>query len=196
MPYETTSLEGDLDTALKTLETALAAAGGAVAVIRWSLPQISVLRQVVSEMELTMSRVREQLAATPQAIPAPSPQPAPLPQQVRPAPSAPETEADDSAGNYAEAPAGVSHASHCLRLDVRTGTGSLDLKEVDSSVNENPAVVDVALLDYDGSNAALKVWIDASDPDAVREELLESLQRRLDDGEAEIRIVFEEKSAA
>ena len=84
-------------------------------------------------------------------------------------------------------------ASHCLLLGVASKIGSLDLKAVDGSVNENPAVVDVALLDYDGRKASLKLWINgAADPAGVRDALLGSLRRRLgDEDEAEVQIEFE-----
>lgn len=83
--------------------------------------------------------------------------------------------------------------SHCLRLGVASKSGSLDLKAVDGSVNENPAVVDVALLDYDGRKATLKLWINgAADPAGVRDALLGSLRRRLgDESDADVQIEFE-----
>ncbi len=88
--------------------------------------------------------------------------------------------------------------SHCLRLGVSSRAGSLDLKAVDGAVNENPAVVDVALLDYNGRQATLKLWINGSaDPVGVGEALLGSLRRRLgDERDADIRLEFEEGSAA
>ena len=95
----------------------------------------------------------------------------------------------------ADEPAGEAGqpASHCLLLGVASKIGSLDLKAVDGSVNENPAVVDVALLDYDGRKASLKLWINgAADPAGVRDALLGSLRRRLgEEDEAEVQIEFE-----
>lgn len=89
-------------------------------------------------------------------------------------------------------------AARCLRLGVSSRGGSLDLKAVDGSVNENPSVVDVALLDYDGRHATLKLWINESaDPNGVRDALISSLRSRLgDEGEADVSIEFEEESAA
>ena len=88
--------------------------------------------------------------------------------------------------------------SHRLRMGVSSKAGSLDLRAVDGAVNENPAVVDVALLDYDGRNATLKLWINgAADPQAVRESLITSLRGRLgDEQEADVRIEFDEVAAA
>lgn len=92
-----------------------------------------------------------------------------------------------------DSPVAEGQPSHCLRLGVASKVGSLDLKAVDGSVNENPAVVDVALLDYDGRKATLKLWINgAADPVGVRDALLGSLRRRLgDESNAEVEIEFE-----
>ena len=83
--------------------------------------------------------------------------------------------------------------SLCLRVDVWAKSGSLDLRAVDRSINETPAVADVALLDYDGRSATLKVWVDASDsPSEVRRVLLDSFRRHLaEEEEAEVHIGFE-----
>jgi len=48
---------------------------------------------------------------------------------------------------------------HCFRLEFESQPGPLDLRTVDDAVSEHPAVRDVALLDYDGHRATLKVWI-------------------------------------
>ncbi len=50
----------------------------------------------------------------------------------------------------------------CFRLEFESRSGPLDLRIVDEAVGEHPAVRDVALLDYDGRKATLKVWIDGS----------------------------------
>ena len=211
-------LAEELDDALKTLESALAAAGGAATMIRSALPQIVTLAQVVGEMEATMARVRQQIGAPSQATPAPTMQtPPPAPADIFRAPAqevsepeqrfaeaasespAPPAELDEQAAAPEEVQAeAIGRTSNCLVLDVSTKAGSLDLRAVDGSVNENSAVVDVALLDYDGRHATLKVWIDASaNPNTVRESLLESLRRHLaDDKDAEVRIDFEASSAA
>ena len=47
----------------------------------------------------------------------------------------------------------------CFRLEFESKRGPLDLRTVDDAVGEHPAVRDVALLDYDGRRATLKVWI-------------------------------------
>lgn len=88
-------------------------------------------------------------------------------------------------------------ATRCLRLKVSKKSGSLDLKDVDGSVNENASVMDVALLDYDGRQATLKLWVnEKSDPKGVREALLTSLRNHLGEAETELDIDFEEENAA
>lgn len=278
----------ELDTALSSLDAALADASKAVGTIRGKVQQFAALAAIVQEMDEAMARARSSLSAPPasassptlapplRAVPAQpqserepvaaqpdavqpepladaSPAEGSLPQPIAPRedsgpgeaatePSTPEgetipeaaveqpvNEAEQSAfaaqaaeaigralpprspttveaeaveaetveAEKAEADAG-SAVSHCLRLGVSSKTGSLDLKAVDGSVSENPAVVDVALLDYDGRQATLKLWINnAADPHGVREALLASLRRRLgDEQDAEVRIDFEEGSAA
>jgi hypothetical protein len=48
-----------------------------------------------------------------------------------------------------------------FRLEFESRPGPLDLRTVDDAVSEHPAVRDVALLDYDGRKATLKVWIES-----------------------------------
>ena len=118
---------------------------------------------------------------------------------VRPKPAAPDPATVEAPGAPVEAEHGsTAPASHNLQLRVSTISGSLDLKAVDRSVNENPGVVDVTLLDYDGRNATLKVWIDPdADPRAVQDGLLTSLKQHLAQGqEANVVIEVEGDAAA
>lgn len=187
---ERTLLVGELEGALAKLESALTEASRAIVVIRGSIPQISALAQVVTTMESAMTFARERLGA-PQ--PAETPplrtvppqetfQPAPAPEATTPAPAA-ETAAP---------------AQYCLRLRVGSKIGSLDLKAVDSAVNEQTAVTDVALIDYDGRQATLRVWIGGpEDAEITRKSLQNSLRKRLgDEDAAEIDIEFDERAAA
>jgi hypothetical protein len=198
--YQDGSFAQHLDGALDSLETALNEAGRSAATIRSALADIASLEQRsreveerAREMEAAMTRARESLSLP--FISINTAQPA-----LRPVESwESETATGAPAGDPGQADEPVpGTTSHCLRLDVTSKSGSLDLKVVDSSVNENPAVVDVALLDYDGRVASLKIWVsEAEDPDEVREALLSSLQRRLgDEGDAEVRIDFDQESAA
>ena len=115
------------------------------------------------------------------------PEPEPV---LEPETAAVDTHEDDDIA----APAATSR---CLRLSVRKKSGNLDLKEVDGSVNENSSVIDVALLDYDGRQATLKLWVnEKSDPEGVRDALLSSLRNHLGEQDTELEIEFEENSAA
>jgi hypothetical protein len=107
-------------------------------------------------------------------------------------------EAEPAATPAEGEPQPISSQPQALQVNVRTASGSLDLKAVDRSVNESPAVVDVTLLEYDGRNATLKVWINQSaDPVQVREALLGSLRRHLAEGQdAEVHIDFDEQAIA
>lgn len=182
------SLASDVDAALTTLDSALGEARRSVDAIRSSLSQIAGLERRVREVEAAMSRALESLSAPLE----PASRAATI-SQLRPimADSAEQLTQTAPAGESEEAPARVSH---CLRLTVQSHSGSLDLKAVDGAVNENPDVVDVALLDYDGRQATLKLWINpATDANAVREALVASLKGQFgDDGSAEAFIDFEE----
>jgi hypothetical protein len=200
---EVSSLASELDAAATTLDSALAEAGRAVAAIRSSIPQIGALAEAAREMEAAMARARESLSfsmpsgTTSQEATSPPLRPVPPQEEAASEPSEREAKTDEPAATPAE-PEPSRPDSRCLRLDVSSKAGSLDLKSVDESVNENPAVVDVALLDYDGRQATLKLWINgSSDLDEVQEALLASLRSRLgDDEDAEVRMELEEESAA
>jgi hypothetical protein len=64
----------------------------------------------------------------------------------------------------------------CFRLEFESKPGPLDLRKVDDAVGEHPAVRDVALLDYDGRRATLKVWIAATSTPA---EVQSALKQRV-----------------
>jgi hypothetical protein len=183
---ERTVLVNELETSLTRLESALVDAGRAISSIRGCIPQISALIEVVNTMETAMTFARERLGAgtAPQAAPLraiPPQEPAPQPEPAaEPVPSEPPTP-----------------SQFCLRLRVGSKAGSLDLKAVDSAVNEQSAVTDVALIDYDGRQATLRVWITATSSDNVREALHQSLRSRLGGEEvADVEIEFEEQAAA
>lgn len=216
--YADPQLVNNLDNSLEQLETSLAEAGRSLSAVRHNVTQLASLVEVVRDMEDMMNKARanlgmesiatstqpalrpvpqqepffqpqpEPIAALPEIeeLPAPEPQPDPIEIQIEPEPeqAVPASVAQSATGEV---------TSHCLRLGVTSKAGSLDLKAVDGSVNENPAVVDVALLDYDGRKATLKLWINGSaDPVGVRDALLGSLRRRLgDESDAEVQIEFE-----
>ena len=188
MPNETRnpqpfSVLAEVEASLEALESSLTAAGSAVGALRASLSKVAVLTQTVDEIEAVLANARHQLA--------PFPRPSALSQDASGSDPTAEITAPTSA-----AEAGPESYSLLLELTMRTGT--LDLKTVDSAVNDHDAVVDVALLDYDGSRASLQVWVDpAADPGIVREALLGSLSRRFADaGGADVRIELDARPAA
>jgi hypothetical protein len=183
---ERTVLVNELENALTRLESALVEASRAITTIRSSIPQISALIEVVNTMESAMSFARERLGAGPTAETTPL---RALPQQpaVQPSPE-PEPVATESA----------TASQYCLRLRVGSKVGSLDLKAVDNAVNEQAAVSDVALIDYDGRQATLRVWVTGTESrESVQTALYQSLRSRLGDEDvADVDIEFEEQAAA
>ncbi|MBI4570842.1 MAG: hypothetical protein HY723_02745, partial [Chloroflexi bacterium] len=167
---DVSDVTAELEGALATLETALAQASRSAMVIRSNMAQISTLADTVREMETAITLARQSLsvplaglrvAEQPalRAVPArEQPAPAPEPQIAAQAP----VEAAQAPSLASTEPGTGAQVSHCLRVGVTSKGGSLDLKAVDGSMNENPAVVDVALLDYDGRQATLKLWINQS----------------------------------
>ncbi len=182
------SLGGDLEAALVALESTLATAGSAVATMRTSLPQIALLTQTMSEVEATLASARRQIEESFRAPSVAGAMSGGTTHDVQPTIPTPDPTSEEHAG--AESP--------CLLVELRTRDGALDLKTVDSAVNEHPTVVDVALLEYDGSHASLKVWLQPSaDASSVRETLLESLaQRFANEDDTEVRIELDTRSAA
>ncbi len=176
-PNAGSALERDLDAAFSHLESGLTQAGRAVAQLRGLLPDVTALADAMDQLEAMILRAR----------------PRPAPAALHPTPESSSLMETDARDRPARDP-----ASPCLLLDVRSPSGSLDLKALDASVGECPEVVEVALLDYDGSRASLKVWVDGTaDPMAVRESMLDGLEQRLaGDAGAEIRIELEQESAA
>ena len=192
---ERTVLVNELETALTRLESALVEAGRAIASIRSCVPQISALIEVVNTMETAMTFARQRLGAgtKPEAAPLrsiPPQEPAPQPEPaLEPVPAEPALEPVPTEP--------LTPGQFCLRLRVGSKAGSLDLKAVDNAVNEQAAVTDVALIDYDGRQATLRVWITATNPDSIREALHQSLRSRLGGEDvADVEIDFEEQAAA
>ena len=190
----------ELEGALANLEQALNQASRSVTAIRDSVADVASISTRVRNLEQAIDLARQSLSVGP----AMNAEPTPLrpvanagidyrPADDQPVDVEPAIEAETEPAPVASAPQGGNEA-HCLRLNVSSKTGSLDLKSVDAAVNENPAVIDVALLDYDGRRATLKLWVNASaDAEGVSEALIGSLRERLGEkDQAEVKIDFEE----
>ena len=181
----------DFEATLGALDTALTDAVKAVSSIRAFVPQISALAQVVVTIESAVTQARQNMDVAPAAAPTEAQAPIAAPAPLRAIETAPTF--DESPEDEKKAPAG---APQCLRLQVTKTNGTLDLKSVDNAVNEHPEIVDLALLDYDGRQATLKVWLSGqSNPTALRDALTEDLLKRIGDG-ADVKIDFDQESAA
>lgn len=193
------AIEQELTLALDELASALDRAGKATSAIRSIVPRLAAAGSVLDEIEALVRSGRNQLdpeislASEPMAYPRPTlvvPNPAaprpkpPARRKLEPGPAdaiAALPPSDFIAVAPAETPAlqmpdqqrqaGVT----CFRLEFESMAGPLDLRAVDDAVSEHPAVRDVALLDYDGRHATLKVWIDATSTPA---EIQNALKQR------------------
>jgi hypothetical protein len=177
----------DFEGTLSKLDNALADAANAVSAIRSFIPQFAALAQVVSTIESAVSQARENLDVRPAAVAT----------TLRPVPAAaPATVAQAAPAPVEEEKKPVATGTQCLRLHVTKPSGSLDLKTVDNALNEHTEIIDLALLDYDGRQATLKVWISGQvDEKKLRESLTADLLQRVG-GDAEVKIDFDQESAA
>jgi hypothetical protein len=183
---QNTNPEAEFSAALDALTTALEDAAKAAQALQELTPAIAGLSSLVMELEGRMDRARQALAQQAPAVETP-PRPIAIP---TPAP-------EPAIASESEPERPSTRRNPCFILDVKSVSGPLDLKAVDSSVNGNPDVVDVALLDYDGRRASLKVWFDgSSDLPNARAALRENLQRHLGGQPAEISLERSEESAA
>lgn len=207
-------LKNEMDEALSALDVALLEAGRSVSIVRNNMSRVFELAEHAGEMEAAIVRARDQLALTLQSDSTATPLRA-IPAQENSGREDKEANAKPVLDHENERTAAVeepdpetesepepvlepaSTATRCLRLKVSKKSGNLDLKDVDGSVNENSSVMDVALLDYDGRQATLKLWVnERADPNGVREALLTSLRTHLGEEDTEVDIEFEEDSAA
>ncbi|HYM15888.1 MAG TPA: hypothetical protein VEZ14_10030 [Dehalococcoidia bacterium] len=186
-PIEPTNdLQRDLSQALGELQGALRQADAAAGAIQSLLPRLAAAGSLFDEMETLIRAGRERIGVTGTA-PSPAyarPTLVAAPSAARPTPvlepafgEPAESSARDQAGGddvaAAEEPATVA-----FRLEFESQPGPLDLRTVDDAVGEHPAVRDVALLDYDGRRATLKVWIvDTARPAEVQDALRERAEQ-------------------
>ncbi len=217
-----TGLESELSHAVKELQIALQHAGDATASIKALLPKVGAIGSLFDELDAVIRSGRQQIAegagasitaytrptlVVPSAAARPGPQPFQTPESATGAAatahqrSSFETEETstptESIGR--ETPESVQRAEAqgltCFRLEFESRPGPLDLRTVDDAVSEHPAVRDVALLDYDGRKATLKVWIDGSaSPSDVQSALIERSSQLFSAGN-EVTIVAVEDAA-
>jgi hypothetical protein len=180
-PTESTNdLQRELSEALDDLQSALHRASDATGTIKGLLPRLAATGALFDEIETLIRAGRERIGVggdAPTTAPyvrptllvpePPAPRPAPV---LQPAsrfttPTPPEEP-------QAPLPGSEDPGVASFRLEFESQSGPLDLRTVDDAVGEHPAVRDVALLDYDGRRATLKVWIlDTASPAEVQEAL-------------------------
>jgi len=166
------SLAADLERTLARMEGALAEAAAAAAALRELAPRITGIDSLLRQLEAALSGTAG--TETPGAAPL---QPASysrptlvvpgthglglngMPSQ-QPAPGV--AVASPVLPELAPAPNGAAEASTSFKMVFESDGEPLDLRAVDDALTAHPAVRDVALLDYDGRRATLKVWISAS----------------------------------
>ena len=198
-----TGLDRELTSALDDLHAALQRATEATAAIKGLVPRLAATGSLFDEIEALVRSGRQHIGAAdsaPEKTPAAFTRPTlvvPSPAAQRPAPvlqpsasfTTPEAPARDNwSPVLAQAPAPLQQGDEtpepappaadgdllCFRLEFESQPGPLDLRTVDDAVSEHPAVRDVALLDYDGRRATLKVWItSAASPSDVQDALKE-----------------------
>lgn len=96
-----------------------------------------------------------------------------------------EASSDDSGEGVETIAAIGAHGDKLIsfRLEVDSQPGPLDLRAVDDAISGHDAVRDVALIDYDGRRATLKVWIaPPASPAEVQKALTERAEMIAADG--------------
>ena len=198
----------ELGAAIRELEESLRHAAEAAARIKAALPRFERMSAAFGELESIIEAGRRAAAAssspplTPIGAPSrpklvvPDAPAAPAPRAARPkleataaggetldifrdpAPTAPDVEPLAGIGTNGD-------ELTSFRLEFESNPGPLDLRAVDDAISEHPAVQDVALLDYDGRRATLKVWITATASVAdVQQALTERAEKIASDGSA------------
>jgi hypothetical protein len=201
-------LAQELNHAIDDLQASLQHAADATAQLRSLLPRVTAIATLFEELQTVIQAGRDQLGG-PDTAPAAT-------SFSRPTLVARENGAAQTAQDWAPAPAATADWSQsparedegeraaavgsnedlvCFRLEFESRSGPLDLRAVDEAVGEHPAVRDVALLDYDGRKATLKVWIVAgASPFEVQQSLTESASTTFPDAN-DISIVALEDAA-
>lgn len=179
----THTIEQDLNDSLEELRLALQHAADATANLQRIVPRVAQIGTFFDEIANVVNSGRQQLGIADSS--ATYTRPTIVPSST-PAPNLknddPWTSLAETWGNDADTPPATPQPSTqppavaltCFRLEFESKPGPLDLRSVDDAVGEHPAVRDVALLDYDGRKATLKVWIEqGTDPATVRDSLVE-----------------------
>ncbi len=206
-------LEQELRQAFDGLHDALQRASDATQALSALAPRVSAISAVFDQIEAAMREGRQQLAGASAAIgvtetasyarptlvvAAPDPAPAAGPAPATPAETrtreAPPVAAPSAAGELKHT---VQQREELVsfRLEFESRPGPLDLRAVDAAISEQPSVRDIALLDYDGHKATLKVWVEGDASPALIQAAIREHAPALFSGDNEVSVVALEDAA-
>jgi hypothetical protein len=174
-----TALEQDFAREAANLRSALNQASDAINAIEALLPSVGGIAGALAQLDAALQSARQQTGLASNDGGASSTAAFSRPTLVVPAAASGQPAIGDEATapfQQAAAAADVQRDANltAFRLEFESKAGPLDLRAVDEAVSEHPAVRDVALLDYDGRHASLKVWIDPSaSPAEIKDALVE-----------------------
>jgi hypothetical protein len=195
----TQALEHELTRAIEDLQAALRRAHEASTTLQALLPRVAQVSTLFDELAAVINTGRAQLGSTvgtayarPTLVAPSEPTPAPEMKQG----DDPWTQLAETFREGAEKPAAGTPGLTSFRLEFESKSGPLDLRAVDDAVSEHHAVKDVALIDYDGKRATLKVWIDESATPHEVQSTLSEKATALFGPENEVTVVAVEDQAA
>ncbi|MBF6601024.1 MAG: hypothetical protein IVW36_10990 [Dehalococcoidia bacterium] len=203
---QATGLEQELTQAFDDLRRALEQAAEATRALGGLAPRLRAVGEVFDKIDAAIAEGRQQIGATGVGA-RPSPAAVTRPTLVVPA-VAHAAPSPQPAPAAAIDLASVPEATHELReivatdadlasfrLEFESRPGPLDLRAVDEAISEHPAVRDIALLDYDGHRATLKVWVEGSTSPASVQVAIRDRVRALFPSENEVTVVALEDAA-
>ncbi len=214
-----TGLEEELKQAFDGLHDALQRAAEATSALSALAPRVHAIAAVFDQIEAAVSEGRRQIAGASAAIGSQS-APAVFARPTLVAPPAASERSVSIPQPFAKADAGAAAATDAsteatapaagnglrevidqnagmvaFRLEFESRPGPLDLRAVDDAISEHPAVRDIALLDYDGHKATLKVWIEGKTSAASVQVEIRDRVRSLFSAENDVTVVALEDAA-
>lgn len=160
--HRTTGLGRDFASAIEDLRATLQQATDATSALHDILPRIDAIAGMFDEIETALRSWRERLGGGTSfgghsyGFETPRPRPTLVVPAIDAA-SAPQPHANGSIA-LAETPLATG-TTRTLRIEIESAGGALDLRAVDDAMGRHPDVNDIALLDYDGHRATLKLWV-------------------------------------
>ena len=214
---ETVGLEQELKQAFDGLHEALQRASDATQAFSALAPRVRAIGEVFDQIEAAIQEGRRQIAGASATIGATQPaaisRPTLVPVEPEAATAAPATEPSPAAApiptieparQEQSSPAEGSALTQIVqqnddllsfRLEFESRPGPLDLRAVDAAISEQPSVRDIALLDYDGHKATLKVWIEGDASPALIQAAIREHAPALFSGENEVSVIAMEDAA-